>query len=365
MYLNIKAKIESILFILKEKLEILRFKVATNPKIIIFRLRLFAINPFLGNNFIKIISGFLIFLFVFILFYFSLFKAPSDFKQDTLVSVKSGDSLREIARNFENNNVVKSSFFLQFLIIIYGGEKGVIAGDYYFPTSKNVFGVANMLHRGKFGLIPLRTTIFEGSSSRDIADMLSKTLPYFDSKEFLKKVDEENLEGFLFPDTYFFMQNTRADDVILMMRENFARAIKPYENDLIKFKKSLEDVVIMASIIEGEARGLESKRIVSGILWKRLKIGMPLQVDAVFKYYNGKNSYTLTKDDLKSDHSYNTYTNKGLPPTAINNPGVDSFRASITPTNTGYLYFLSDKSGNMYYAKTFEEHKRNKERYLR
>jgi UPF0755 protein len=160
------------------------------------------------------------------------------------------------------------------------------------------------------------------------------------------------------------MQNTKADDVILMMRENFAREIKKYEKDIALFKKPLEEIVIMASILEGEARTLEAKRIVAGILWKRIRINMPLQVDAVFKYYNGKNSYNLTKNDLKDDHEYNTYTNKGLPPTAINNPGIDSIRAAITPTQTNYLYFLSDKSGNMHYAKTFEEHKANKDLYI-
>jgi UPF0755 protein len=150
-----------------------------------------------------------------------------------------------------------------------------------------------------------------------------------------------------------------------MMRENFARQTEKYNDDILKFKKPLDEIIIMASIIEDEADGtLESKRIVSGILWKRLRLEMPLQVDAPFQYYNGKNSYTLTKDDLMEDHEYNTYTNKGLPPTAITNPGIDSIRAAITPTKTDYLYFLSDKKGNVYYAKTFEEHKRNRELHL-
>jgi UPF0755 protein len=149
------------------------------------------------------------------------------------------------------------------------------------------------------------------------------------------------------------------------MRENFARQTQDYQEDILKSKKSLNDIVIMASIIEEEANGsLESKRIVSGILWKRLSLKMPLQVDAPFTYYNGKNSYTLTKEDLAQDSPYNTYINKGLPPTAIANPGIDSIRAAIAPTQTDYLYFLSDKKGNMYYAKTFAEHKQNKELYL-
>jgi UPF0755 protein len=160
------------------------------------------------------------------------------------------------------------------------------------------------------------------------------------------------------------MPNSHANDVILMMRETFARKFQEYEEDFLKSGKTLEEIVTVASIVEGEGRGLESKRIIAGIIWNRLRKKMPLQVDAPFEYYNGKNSYTLTKDDLKEDHPYNTYVNKGLPPTAINNPGIDSIRAAIAPTNTNYLYWLSDRSGNTYYAKDFEGHQANREAHL-
>ena len=116
--------------------------------------------------------------------------------------------------------------------------------------------------------------------------------------------------------------------------------------------------------LEGEARGIANQRIVADILWRRIRKDMPLQVDAPFKYFNGKNSYTLTKTDLKDDHDYNTYTNKGLPKTPISNPGIDAIRAAITPTPNQYYYFMSDKRGNMYYAVDFEGHKRNRELYL-
>jgi len=91
---------------------------------------------------------------------------------------------------------------------------------------------------------------------------------------------------------------------------------------------------------------------------------MPLQVDSVFDKVNGRNSFTLTLDDLKTDHPYNTYTNKGLPPGPISNPGLDSILAAIRPTESQYLYFLSDMRGNMYYSKTFDEHIRKKRLYL-
>jgi len=292
-------------------------------------------------------------------------RSPRPFPEQALVTIERGESLSQITDSFKQKGVVRSSFWLKTFIIILGGEKKVIAGDYYFPNAVSIFKVAKMLHNGEFGLIAKKITLPEGTSSVQMAEILVKELPAFRAEDFINEVKGNNYEGYLFPDTYFLTPNTRAGDMILMMRENFARQIQTYEEDILKSQKSLNDIVIMASIIENEANGtLESKRIVSGILWKRLGKGMPLQVDAPFDYYNGKNSYTLTKEDLAEDHEYNTYKNKGLPPTAIGNPGIDSLRAAIAPTNTDYLYFLSDKSGNLYYAKTFEEHKRNKELYL-
>lgn len=349
-----------------EKAEIIRLKIAIHPKTIIWRLRLFGFHPFLGNHLLKIVGYAVIALFIYTSFYTLFWRSPRPFPEQALVTIERGESLFQIANSFEQKKVVRSGFWLKTFIFILGGEKRVIAGDYYFPSAVSVFKVAKMIHKGEFGLIAKKITIPEGSSSFEIAEILKNNLPMFSVEDFENEVLDNNYEGFLFPDTYFFMPNTRASDVILMMRENFARQIEKYQPDILKFKKPLNEVITMASIIEDEANGtLESKRIISGILWKRIRLEMPLQVDVAFSYYNGKNSYTLTKEDLKEDHEYNTYTNKGLPPTAITNPGIDSIRAAITPTKTDYLYFLSDKKGNMYYAKNFEGHKLNRELYLR
>ena len=335
-------------------------------RFIVWRNRVTKVLLFIDNHFPKVSVAVLISLFLFLVFYIFAWRPPYPFPEHALVTIERGEPLSLIANDFKEERVIRSSLWLKIFIVLFGGEKRIIAGDYYFPESKSVFGVAWMLHKGEFGLIPLRITIPEGLSSYEIADMLEKDLPAFSGDNFIGEVSSGKFEGYLFPDTYFFMPNTKAGDVILMMRENFARQIKEYEEDILKSEKPLDDIIIMASIIEDEANGtLESKRIVSGILWKRLAREMPLQVDAPFKYYNGKHSYTLTTDDLKEDHPYNTYVNKGLPPTAIANPGIDSIRAAIAPTNTDYFYFMSDKNGNLYYARDFEGHKRNRELYLR
>lgn len=314
---------------------------------------------------IAIASVVAIALFFYAGFYTLSWRAPRPFPEQALVTIERGESLSQVATSFEQRGVVRSAFWLKTFVFILGGQKRVVAGDYYFPSAVSIFRVVRMIHNGEFGLIAKKITLPEGTSSIQMAEILKKELPVFNSDDFIDEVKNNNYEGTLFPDTYFLTPNIRASGLILMMRENFARQTEQYQEDILKSGKSLNDIIIMASIIEEEANGnLEAKRIVSGILWKRLSKGMPLQVDAPFTYYNGKNSYTLTREDLAADHPYNLYLNKGLPPTAIDNPGIDSIRAAIAPTNTDYLYFLSDKKGNMYYAKTFEEHKTNRELYL-
>ncbi len=350
---------------LKDEVENLRVLIGTHPKVIVWRLHIFGWSPILSKHILNIVATFLILASFLSSFYIFSWRAPRPFPDHVLITVERGEPLQQIIQSFEENGVVRSKLWLRFFVTLFGGQNRVIAGDYYFPNPKSVISVAWMLHKGEFGLIPFKVTIPEGLSSYEIADMLKKELPAFDENDFLSQVDKGKYEGYLFPDTYFFMPNTKASDVILTMRENFARQIAQYQGDIEKFQKPLDEVVIMASIIEDEAnKSIETKRVVSGILWKRIRMDMPMQVDAPFKYYNGKHSFTLTKDDLQEDHPYNTYVNKGLPPTAIANPGIDSIRAAITPTPTDYLYFLSDRSGNMHYAKDFDGHKRNRELYI-
>jgi UPF0755 protein len=161
------------------------------------------------------------------------------------------------------------------------------------------------------------------------------------------------------------MSNDDENVVIEKMRENFDYRIKSIEQEISGSERSLSDIIIMASILEEEARLTETRKIVAGILWKRIDEGMMLQVDGPFKYINGKGSKDLTVEDLKIDSPYNTYKYTGLPPTPVSNPGLDSIQSAINPTDTQYYYFLTDDDGNMRYAITHDQHVENKNRYLK
>ncbi|MBX4211061.1 endolytic transglycosylase MltG, partial [Candidatus Parcubacteria bacterium] len=248
---------------------------------------------------------FCLFIVALVILYAVFSDVPGGFPTHSIVTVKNGTSLGGISEQFESRHLIRFPIVLKVAVILIGGQRGAISGDYYFPTGLSTFAVARRLVSGKHGLEPIRVTIPEGTSVKDIAKILDASLPGFDSKQFTDLASAD--EGYLFPDTYFFMSNASSTEIISVMEDNFSKKIIPLNADIQKFKKSLHDVVIMASILEEEARLTETRQIVAGILWKRLLIGMPLQVDSAFQYINGKNSFTLTMDDLAIDSPYNTY----------------------------------------------------------
>jgi UPF0755 protein len=193
-----------------------------------------------------------------------------------------------------------------------------------------------------------------------IAETFSSKLHDFNQLNFLKEA--KAFEGTLFFDIYFFLSTDTEKDVINAMRKNFEKKFSPLRKDLNGFKES--QVIIMASIIEKESNGDDDRVAISSILWKRIEDKMPLQVDATFLFLIGKESSELTRADLGLKSPYNTYINKGLPPGPISNPGIETLTAAMSPVKTQYLFYLHDKDGVVHYAKTFEEHKKNKQKYL-
>lgn len=291
---------------------------------------------------------------------YSIFiAAPFSFQKNSIVTISSGTSVEEAGEILKTKHVIQSPFVFSMLIRLIH-PSGIIANHYSFSRPQSVVTVAYRLAEGKTDLVPLKVTIPEGSSSFEIAKILEDTLNDFDSTAFM--VLAKSQEGYLFPDTYFFLPGTTPGAIIDTMRKNFDQKIKPLESDIATFGKSMNEALAMASILEREARQSETRRMVAGILWKRISIGMPLQVDAVFGYIFQKSGYAPTLTDLKTDSLYNTYLHRGLPPTPIGNPGLEAIQDAITPTKNIYLYYLTDKEGKIYYAKTFAEHLVNKGR---
>jgi len=279
-----------------------------------------------------------------------------------MVEVTPGMTMNQVSTLLADKDVIRSAFWFKAWSMLIGGSRSVKAGQYHLAAPLPVWDIAKRFTRGIQDLQSIRVTIPEGLSNDGVATVLSKSLVAFDRKRFLALAKEE--EGYLFPDTYVFLPTVTEVEVISKMEDNFNERIAPLQPAMHDFGKSLHDILIMASLLEGEARTPETRTEISGILWNRLKLGMPLQVDAVFPYILGKNTYEITSDDLKVDSPYNTYLYAGLPPGPINNPGLDALSAAVAPAVTKNLYYLSDKDGVMHYAVTHEQHLINRAKYL-
>lgn len=185
-------------------------------------------------------------------------------------------------------------------------------------------------------------------------------------RKFLQDLPLESLEGYLFPDTYIFNKNYPLESLVNMMLDNFEKKIKPEMQQEIKRQgKSLPEIIIVASLVEAEAREKEDRRMVADIIWRRFFNAMPLQLDSTVNYVTGNNKAAISLKEQDIQSPFNTYRNKGLPIGPINNPGLESIEATIYPLANNYWYFLSGTDGKMHYAKNLEEHNLNKIKYLK
>jgi UPF0755 protein len=293
-----------------------------------------------------------------------VFLSPSDaLKGGVILTFVEDAPLQDMLETLEEKKVVRSQLLTRLFLEIYGDEARVSAGEYYFKEGSWLPSIAKQLAKGDHQIPTIKVTFPEGMTNKEMADLLIKKIPNFNDQEFLRLA--ENEEGYLFPNTYDFFATVKPEKIIAMLREEWAEQTAILADELKASGRSEKEMVIMASILEGEVRTAEDRALVSGILWKRIARSMPLQVDATFVYLLGKGSAELTMTDLSVDSPYNTYRTKGLPPGAINNPGLDAMRAAITPKESPYFFYLSDKDGITHYAVTFDEHKANKAKYLR
>lgn len=294
--------------------------------------------------------------------YRALFGAPADFPVNSIVSIARGASAPAVAEQLARARIVAHASVLRLVLRLSGTSENVHAGAYRFEAPRNVFIVAYRLATGTYGFPPVRVTFPEGITVREIATVIADAFPAIRADDFIAAA--KPYEGYLFPDTYLFPPSTDASAIAATLRENFSKKLASSTSDISASGHSLSDLIVMASLLEKEARTSEVRHIVAGILWNRLRLGMPLQVDAVFGYIFNRDTYSPSFTDLKVDSPYNTYTHTGLPPSPINNPGLDAFEAALHPTTTNYLYYLTDSNGVMRYATTYAGHQANQRKYL-
>lgn len=332
----------------------------------------------ISTQFFKKITSIIITIFLLIFFFicFEVYVPLNPDSHETIIfTVQKGWSDDQIAFNLKKLGVIRSSYFFNFYAIISLKHSKLQAGDYSLSSKMSTYEIANKMAQGD--VIKNEVIVLEGWDIKDIGKYLELKgicrQNYFISlteKDYSKKFDflqdkPKNLgiEGYLFPDTYEISKGETCEDIISLMLSNFDKKITPaLRSEITNQKKSIFDIVTMASLLEKEVRTLDDKKIVSGILWKRISIGMPLQLDSTVNYITDKNDASVKIKDTKIDSPYNTYKYKGLPRGPISNPGLDSIMAAIYPKKTNYWYYLSD--GKTIFSETLEQHNAARLKYL-
>jgi UPF0755 protein len=304
--------------------------------------------------------------------------------QPKSISVSSGDTLRTVAGQLELRGVIGYALGYRLYGWLDSSAKHPKAGEYQIRPGSSYRAIARVLAAG-----PQREevsiTVIEGKTVDDEVALLrsmdvkpdifwgmvgksKNALPFdrslADTYPFLASLPKgASLEGFLFPDTYRVWKDELPESLVKKQLKEFQDGIVDmYEKHRIASKMSWNEAVTLASVIEAEVKGDADRRIVAGIFLRRMRDGMRLQSDATTRYVLDSGRTRVTAKDLEQNSPYNTYLNDGLPPGPINNPGLSSIRAVFEPTETPYYYFVTDPKGDVLYARTYEEHKRNIER---
>jgi len=315
-------------------------------------------------NFIgKLFFIFSLILLIAILFITSVyFPLEENSTTQKVVNIPSGTNAKEIVYILEKNEIIrKNNYTFRILIKLMKLEDQLKYGEYNLSPSMNMIQILDKLVKGE--VIVYKITIPEGYTSSQIAELLEKN-EIAEKEAFLKLVkdSEKTPEGYLFPDTYEVPKKYGAEKMVKVMLANFNQValVNKFTDKAEEIGFSLDEIIILASIIEKEAKFTEEKSKVSSVFHNRLKTGMKLQSCATIQYILEEPKEKLDENDLKIESPYNTYLYKGLPPEAICNPGLDSIIAALEPAEEDYLYFVLGENGRHIFSKTYQEHLMNK-----
>ena len=314
--------------------------------------------------------------------YYNYLKLPVDSNNFEKISINipRGASTSKIAVILKDNGLIKNELYFRYLSRQRKVGGKYKAGDYKLDRSMNLDQIIEKLINGEVYVDTVRFTIPEGFEIRQIVDRLAnhdelninreKLLDIIENEdfdfEFLSGVPKgkNRLEGYLFPDTYEVVKDIDEKELITRMLSRFDKIFKKEHYDRSKeLNMSVKDVIVLASIIEREARVDSERSVISSVFHNRLKRNRLLQSCATVQYALGERKKRLTTKDLEINSPYNTYKYIGLPPRPIASPGKRSIEAALYPDITGYMYFVAKGDGSHVFSKTYKEHLRAKNRY--
>lgn len=314
------------------------------------------------------VSAIVLALFAFVEIYLFLKSAPTDEKIEKVISIERGWGFRKIARQLRIEGMITHEMKFYLLTRWKGELKKIKAGEYLLSTNLKPMEVLETLVSGRTYLH--RLTVPEGYNLYQIADLIS-SLTLVSKEQFLRTAHDplllanglilENggpsVEGYLFPESYFFSKPVTAEKIMETMIQRFRENYTPeLQFRAQKLGMTLKEVVTMASMIEKETGSIDERRLISAVFHNRLKRGMKLQSDPTVIYGIKNFNGNLTRKDLLTPTPYNTYVKQGYPLGPIANPGRAALEAAVNPAPVGYLYFVSKNDGTHVFTKTYQEH---------
>jgi len=298
---------------------------------------------------LKLITTFLgISIIITILYHLTLSGEP------VIVKIPDGSTGKEIAKILHEKKLILNKDIFLFISDLTGSTKKFQSGTYKFNQKMNFLKIIYMLRKGQ--TLKIKITIPEGYTAEQIAELIEQK-GLGKKEKFMEIVKKNKLEGYLFPETYFFEPDTTEEKIVVRMKQEFEkRFTEEFKNRAKEIGMSVHQVVTLASIIEKEAKLDKERDIISGVFHNRLKKGWLLESCATVRYALKKYKDKLTYKDIKFESPYNTYLHYGLPPGPICNPGLKSTKAALYPAKTDLMFFFTKGEGTHEFSKYYKDH---------
>jgi UPF0755 protein len=300
--------------------------------------------------------------------WYTIYRDRSFPSAQTQVVVQRGDTFGEVARALATQGVIPNALAFRALARLRGQESDVRAGEYRFAPHQTEDEILRALVSGG-AHVAAWVTIPEGFTAAQIADRLEENgvgpaqafrAAFARDTIAIDGERTKSLEGFLFPSTYLIPLGASSQQVEQMLTDEFFKELPP--DAAIRTRAlhvSVPQAVTVASLVEREAKVEADRPMIAGVIYNRLRLGMPLQVDATIEYALPRHKSELSFGDLRIDSPYNSYTHAGLPPTPIANPGRPSLEAALNPAKTDALYYVYCGNGRHVFARTLAQHQAN------
>jgi len=275
-------------------------------------------------------------------------------KQTQRIVILPNMSAKQIGKLLKRSKLILDEEIFRWMIFFTNTEKKLKPGVYEISFSLTTLPIIHSFVRGPKAI---KVTIPEGFTTEQIAERLYEKKVISDPIEFISYVKTNNLEGYLFPETYFFTTEQNIKTIVDRMLNEFYNNYKPeFTKRAYELKLTTHQVVVLASIIEKEGKSFEEKRLISGVFHNRLRKGWYLESCATVRYALKKFKEPLTYKDLQVNSVYNTYKRLGLPPHPICNPGLDSIKAALYPAETDAMFFFTPNNNTHIFSRYYNQH---------